>query len=281
METVKLRYLEWNPLFEREKPYQIITNVPPGCPTSNLSFRLFDEEQMHDVRGHEDEFNLDDHGFTFVKQHDALPQFSKDTIEEEYIPLMSEWLKKNIDDAEEVYVFDWRLRSSDRSKTFEVPGSEIDLNDLTRYLKPVEAVHVDQSTAGAYQRVHFHMGDQAESLLRRRFRIINVWRPISEPIEDYPLAVCDGSSIKERDLICADHVRRDYTGESIYPLYNPSARWYYLKMQRKDEVLVFKTFDSLHNAKAKCCPHVSFKHAQVRSGAPHRESVEIRALVFS
>jgi hypothetical protein len=37
------------------------------------------------------------------------------------------------------------------------------------------------------------MGEEAEALLRHRFEIVNVWRPIRGPLRDAPLAVCDAT----------------------------------------------------------------------------------------
>ena len=130
----------------------------------------------------------------------------------------------------------------------------------------------------------------------------SVWRPLEHPVEDFPLAVCDGSSVSPADLMAVDHVRKHYVGESLYPLYSPGLRWYFLNRQTKDEVLVFKTFDSSPDARAKCksvllrlsckrlelmshhptgCPHTSFRQSGSQHGGHPRESIEVRALVFS
>ncbi len=122
-------------------------------------------------------------------------------------------------------------------------------------------------------------------------------------VEDFPLAVCDGSSVPPESLVAVDHVTRGYIGESYYLLYHASHRWYYLDKQTKDEVLLFKTFDSLHSAKAKCiqllvssvvvayghlhnfchlgCPHSAFPQQDVGASHNPRESIEVRALVFT
>lgn len=65
-------------------------------------------------------------------------------------------------------------------------------------------------------------------------------------------------------LVEVDHVRKHYIGESLYVLESPSLRWYFLNRQTKDEVIVFKTFDSDESVKAKCedCP--SFTIAGLR-----------------
>jgi hypothetical protein len=134
-----------------------------------------------------------------------------------------------------------------------------------------------------------------------------VWRPLRHPVEDYPLAVCDGSTVPETSLVTADHVRKFYIGESLYPLHNESYRWYYLNRQTKDEVLLLKMFDNKEGVKARCmfaisfrwleiselglmfmlilyftdCPHTSFKQSDVKEGAKPRESIEVRVLVYS
>lgn len=124
----------------------------------------------------------------------------------------------------------------------------------------------------------------------------SVWRPVRSPIVDYPLAICDGSTVVPDELVLVDHVKRTYIGESVYPLYNPSLRWYYLNEQTKDEVLLLKMSDTNSKAGAKCvqpteigenvltligCPHTAFRHTLVPEDAMPRESIEVRALVFS
>lgn len=80
----------------------------------------------------------------------------------------------------------------------------------------------------------------------------SVWRPLLNPVENYPLAVCDGSSVPEDKLLAVDHVRKHYVGEGLYPLADPQYRWYYLNQQTKDEVILIKTFDSKEGVAAKC-----------------------------
>jgi hypothetical protein len=65
-----------------------------------------------------------------------------------------------------------------------------------------------------------------------------------EVVEDWPLAICDGSTVDESDLVAADHIRKHYTGETFYVQQNSAHRWYYLRQQRRDEVFLFKNFDS-------------------------------------
>jgi len=82
--------------------------------------------------------------------------------------------------------------------------------------------------------------------------INSVWRPVQFPIEDYPLAVADGSTVNPDDLIAADYVRTTYQGENLLPLYNKNCRWHYLSDQMPDDILLFKSYDSREQSKAKC-----------------------------
>ena len=106
------------------------------------------------------------------------------------------------------------------------------------------------------------MGEEAQKLLGGRVRIIksviriyylvelssanaiSVWRPIKHPVEDSPLAWCDGSSITSDDLLAVDHVTRGYVGETFNLMYRENYKWFYLNAQRPDEVTLFKMYDS-------------------------------------
>lgn len=73
----------------------------------------------------------------------------------------------------------------------------------------------------------------------------SVWRPLSRPIEDSPLAFCDPRTLSEEDLVAADRVAPEYAGEIYYVMSNPKQRWYWLSHQKPEEVAVFLSFDSL------------------------------------
>ncbi|KAK3350474.1 hypothetical protein B0H65DRAFT_545598 [Neurospora tetraspora] len=289
-QKAKLNYIQWEDKFRIEKPYEFISQAPEGCPRKNFTLAPSSEQTIHDIRGSEELFNLDDHAFQVARQELGVIPTDQEGIEREYLPKIV-GLLKSIDPGAEVVVFDWRLRTSDdKRRTTAKSGSVIDLDDPMLILKPVHAVHIDQSPLAATKRVKHHMGARANELLQRRFRIINVWRPLRHPVANYALAVCDGSTVQPQNLVAVDHVRKNYEGEGLYPLYDQGMKWYYLNRQTKDEVLFFKTYDSAEGVKARCCPHTSFKQSSGEqpvqeagdcSNATPRESIEVRALVFS
>lgn len=71
-------------------------------------------------------------------------------------------------------------------------------------------------------------------------------------VESDPLAVLDGSTVPVEKLVEVDVVRHSYLGESYYPMQDDGYRWYFINKQTKEEVLLFKMYDSNEAVKAKC-----------------------------
>lgn len=80
----------------------------------------------------------------------------------------------------------------------------------------------------------------------------SIWRPLANPVEDWPLAVCDGRTVKKSSLIEADVVRRDYVSSNMFLKYDEAHKWHYLDKQQMDEVLIFKQFDTRTDVDAHC-----------------------------
>jgi hypothetical protein len=107
-----------------------------------------------------------------------------------------------------------------------------------------------------------------------------VWRAINQPILRNPLAIADARSLAPRDLIAAERRYPDRVGEIYHITYNPNHRWYYYPNMQRNEALVFKTFDSAQDGRARWTAHAAFDDPTTPAGAPERESIEIRALAF-
>ncbi len=52
-------------------------------------------------------------------------------------------------------------------------------------------MHIDQAYEASIQRVKDHLPEDADRLLESRVRIINVWRPIQNPVAHKPLGAAD------------------------------------------------------------------------------------------
>jgi len=273
-------YFQWEDVHREEKPYYLYIDRPEGVPVANFCTKFGPNEVVHNLRGIENQFNLDDNGFAVRHQEFCLENINEEAVEKSYLPSLEGLLRELVGQDCEIIWFDWRIRSSDKSKTRFPPGTKIDLDDRTINLEPVTVVHVDQTKTAAVNRVRRHSGERAEELLKGRVRIINVWRPYAAPIECHPLAVLDGSTIPAEKLVEVDVVRQSYIGESYYPLHDDGYRWYFIDEQTKEDVLLFKMYDSCETVKAKCCPHASFHQYTTKEPGP-RESIEARALEFT
>jgi hypothetical protein len=132
----------------------------------------------------------------------------------------------------------------------------------------------------APRRVRDHLGPDAEELLKHRFGIVNVWRPIRGPVLDSPLALCDARSFTDADLIASDLVYPHVRGETSSVEYKPTHRWFYFSKMEPDEVLLIRVHDSANDGRARLSFHTSFENPLAPPDAPPRESIEVRALVF-
>lgn len=96
-----------------------------------------------------------------------------------------------------------------------------------------------------------------ETPLTSKFNVIfSVWRPLVDVVEDFPLAVCDSRSAKLEDLIDVAFLDRGFVRHNYMATYNPNFRFHYLSKMRKDEVCIFKVFDSkeaVAQSKLNCC----------------------------
>lgn len=256
--TSTLHYLERG----TEKPARYRIEPPPGVPRWN---GIDDprEVRIEDARGRQSEFTLDRNGFALVKAPTAMTDFySPDEIKRVYYPEVERLVRDTLG-ASRVVVFDHNVRNATR------PGMPV----------PSRQVHNDHTVNSAPRRVRDHLGDEADELLKHRFGIVNVWRPVRGPVLDSPLALCDAQSFTDDDLIASDLVYAHVRGETSRVAYNPAHRWYYFSEMQTDEVLFIRVHDSANDGRARLSFHTSFENP-LTPGAPPRESIEVRTLVF-
>ena len=122
------------------------------------------------------------------------------------------------------------------------------------------------------------------SLDGRRWAHYNIWRPITPPPQDYPLALCDTRTISpaDRETVIAHTVTRtmgEMKFETAGYMHNPSHRWCYFSNMTPDEVLVFITHDS-DPTRPHQVAHTAFLDPTCPPNTPTRASVEMRALVL-
>ncbi|KAK4445900.1 hypothetical protein QBC34DRAFT_153899 [Podospora aff. communis PSN243] len=278
--TGTFTYMKWNSeLYETESPFQILIEIPKNAPdqrTTNVEFEAGPPETITDVRTTMDSWSLDQHGFQYFSMNTGLAakRFSDPAfVREKYLPQCVSLLKKALPGAERVHFFGWRLRSSGDATS---PGASLTGN----FQKPASVPHVDQTPGAVYDLVSERFPNEATKLFQRRVRTVIVWRPISGPVESWPLAVAEASTVPPSCLVECQRIRPMYRGDVFYMLPQEGVKWHYLSRQRSDEALVMKTFDNKEGV-AGYCAHASFKLPNPPPNCPPRESIEVRAMVFS
>ncbi|QNA86897.1 hypothetical protein G4G27_09550 [Sphingomonas sp. So64.6b] len=148
--------------------------------------------------------------------------------------------------------------------------------------RPARFAHVDVSDRTAAE---FALRSQpgTEKSARRTVHY-NIWRALSAPPQDVPLALCDARSVGPEDLIAADAVfDRDgvdvWSFEGLVVAHSDDHRWHWFRDLSRDEAIVFKTNDS-DPARAHCVPHVAFDDPDCPPDVPPRASIEIRAIAY-
>ncbi|KAJ5933567.1 hypothetical protein N7454_005896 [Penicillium verhagenii] len=118
----------------------------------------------------------------------------------------------------------------------------------------------------------------APELLKGRYQIINVWRPIKTILKD-PLAVANAHSVPDSDLVPLKLIYPNREGETYSVKPDANIKWYYRYAQTPDLVTLIKCFDSKTDGRARRVPHTAFVNPDTEHEAG-RESIEVRALVF-
>lgn len=267
------------------------------------SYKEMDVERpVNNIRGRENEFSTEISGFAVYNSPAKEKAFVDDqAVRTGYYQEVEDLLKKTHQGIKKVVIFDHTIRR--RSK------------DSPR--QPVQQVHVDQTPGATQVRVRRHLPeDEAEELLKGRYQIINVWRPIENPASDFPLAVIDWRSTSPADFIPVDlmYPKRpdsamddddrgkeklpdattyDSTegyeprGETLSVAPNSQHQFWYYKDMTPDEVMLLKCYDSYGDSEpmgksglAVRTPHTAFVDPQTAKDAPYRQSIEVRCLVF-
>src|SRR5215470_11422701 len=224
---------------------------------------------MRNGRLDADNFALERNGFRFVR-HDTkvVDFFDEDEVRQVYYPEMQALVRAE-SGASRVAVFDHTLRTADD-----------ELRETQKIRDVVRRVHNDYTEWSGPQRVRTFLPEEADDLLGRRFAVIQVWRPVRRPVESWPLAIADAQTISPANLVVTERRYPDRIGQTYAITYNPAHRWYWFPHMRPDEALVFKTYESEKQGRARWTAHTAFEDPSTLPHARPRESIEIRTLAF-
>jgi hypothetical protein len=226
-------------------------------------------------------FTLDDHGFCLGHHRTGITDW-----EQNYLP--------GTPYAGEVCEVAKRLSGAD----FVVPlGGMIRTSGATTATTqpPAAEAHVDftqrsaDRIAGALYRKANPDGPGF-----RRFIAFSLWRALSPPPQDMPLALCEGRSVRDDEgthntkvdvpeiptgdaLFAPIEGEENMTAATIFH-HSPAHRWWYFPDMTADEVIFIKFYDSDHRT-AWRCPHTAFRDTS-RPDALERRSIEFRAIAY-
>ena len=249
-----IRYIDW--------PEMEHNAVPPEYELRQMVVR--------NGRPLRDTFDLDTHGFVFVNHHTQMQNFGdEDERKRVYDPEMQALVKKH-SGASDVVVFDHTIRISD-DESQRVTGAR----------PTVKGVHNDYTEKSAPIRLREIVGDaEAERRMKKRWAIIQVWRPIRGPVLVDPLGICDGRSIPQKGFIRVERRYKYRTGEVYHIAYDPNHAWFYFPHMQRDEALIFKVFDSDATRVSRFTAHSAFDDPATPQNPPPRESIETRTFAF-
>ena len=224
---------------------------------------------LRNGRLHADSFALERNGFRFVHHDTKVADFyNEDEIRRVYYPEMEALIRAETG-AKRVVVFDHTLRTPDQER-----------REAAKIRQVVRRVHNDYTEWSAPRRVRDLLPDEADELLQRRFAIVQVWRPIRHPVENWPLAIADAQSLSLGDMVVTERRYPNRIGQTSAITHNPAHRWYWFPRMRPDEALVFKVYDSLKDGRARFTAHTAFEDPTTPPDARPRESIEIRTLAL-
>ena len=127
---------------------------------------------------------------------------------------------------------------------------------------------------------------QEEIVQADRVMMLQFWRNIGDPRPDYPLALCDARTVPRAHLypfVVPEYggLRLEFETFGVHAPTEPeSHHWYTFPDLQHDELIAFRTYDSncAKEDRPFWTPHSAFRDPHAGSGAPLRESVEMRVL---
>ena len=249
-----VRYIDW--------PEMEHNAIPP-------QYRQY-EMTVRDGRPLRDTFKLDTHGFVFADHRTQVKDFTDDAERARvYDPEVQALIMKH-SGASEVLVFDHTVRVSDE-----------EMQKALGARPTVKSVHNDYTEKSAPIRLREIVGDaEAERRFKKRFAIIQVWRPIRGKVLIDPLGICDGRTIPQKGFIRVERRYKYRTGEVYHIAHNAAHEWFYFPQMERGEALVFKVFDSDAGKSSRFTAHSAFDDPATPAGAPPRESIETRTFAF-
>jgi hypothetical protein len=215
--------------------------------------------------------SIEKEGLTLVAHASGRAEWSNpDWIKSEYVPSCAELVK--------------RLIGATKVMPIYVPlQRRVDYGNYKGAAPTAGFVHLDQTRQTA-QNFSEELAKKMEARFDRA-AIFNVWKCMTPPPQDYPLAVSDQHSVPEEIYVPGETV--EYIGEKEEKLVSPyltlvpseKLKFYYFPDMTPDESIVF-VGASLDPTKPLGCAHSAFRHPAPDGSTVPRASIETRILAI-
>lgn len=241
-----------------------------------------------------DHFSLDTHGFRTAKHASSIADFyDRAKVDAVYLREVED-LVRDLSGASCVAAQGWMIRTS-------ADLSQRALEKVEGYQHnggiqpPAGEAHVDYNEITgrrAAERIYAQAFPEGPGY--SRYICFSLWRTFSPGPQDWPLAVCDGRTVRdeetasntlvvvdafpEGEALTAPMENEDQMIAATIFRYRPRHRWWYFSNMAADDVLLFKFQDSDHSVTWRC-PHTAF-HDTSLPETKVRESIEVRCIAF-
>jgi hypothetical protein len=251
----------------------------PGASVNTGIYRSY-VMPVHDGRPVSGRFTLDGSGFEIIEHRSAVRDFiDREEVDRVYVDEVADFVK-SYTGAARVAALGWLLRrSADPGKYASQPQAAL--------------VHDDFSVVGARDRARAVYTSQfPDGPGYHRALITSLWRVVSPPPQDWPLALCDYASVGpdeglDNRMYLVDEIPDDLymemppdaPGASGFEFHhNPNHQWWYFPDMTRDEILFFKLNDS-DESLAWRVPHTAFHDRTAKATQP-RHSIELRSIAY-
>ncbi|KAI4157697.1 MAG: hypothetical protein LQ342_008083 [Letrouitia transgressa] len=267
-------FLERHALYKTEKPYTLRFTPPEGFLRANIKLERHNII-VRDIRSTQQQPSYEHDGLAIVELDTKMMYDDFDDearIKNIYLREVADLLKSVLH-AQHVQIFEHTVRK--QHEIFPVSTGE-----PYRYNQPTSIAHVDTTSQWALAMAAQLNPDRIDQIKQHRVQCVNIWKPITGPVREWPLALCSAASIRpDRDCEPCDLVYPDYVVENRQVYHSSELDWLYVSEQMPNEAWMFSQSDTadkvgpvIHTA----CPLVG---SDVET-SERRESIEVRALVY-
>lgn len=276
-----------------DAPEQVETTIDYLIPTSRINRRFWAPGKEYNTGVYQPyavtihnarlagPFTLDEHGFCLTHHQSAVTDWEENYAGDSAYAAEVIAVVQRLTGADFVIPMGGMIRTSGKtSETVQPPAAE---------------AHVDFTTRSAQRLANaLYRKARPDGAGYDRFIAFSLWRVLSPPPQDMPLALCEAGSVRDDEGTANTKVDVDEipTGDALFaPIageedmaaatifhHSSDHRWWYFPDMARDEAILIKFHDSDH-ARAWRAPHTAFRDTS-RPDAVERRSMEFRGVAY-